>query len=225
MSENNAIHKQHRQRLKKLFLNEGLDNFAAHNILELLLFYGIPYKDTNPIAHDLINTYGSFSAVFDAKFEDLKKHKNMTENAAVLLKLIPEIARAYSLDSMAENCRFDTERKIEDYLLGKFTGVAVETVLVMLFDNDFRLIDCVKVSEGLVNKTSVNARKIAEIAFSRNASGIIIAHNHPRGKPVFSEDDVIVTKRLKRIFSELDLPLYEHYVVADGKVARMMNIS
>ena len=90
------MHKQHRQRMKKRFLSEGLKNFEPHNVLELLLFYSIPQKDTNETAHALIERFGSLSGVFDAPFEELMRVKGIKEHSATLIKLVPELAQRYS---------------------------------------------------------------------------------------------------------------------------------
>ena len=105
-------HEGHRQRLKNRFLTEGLDSFETHNILELLLFYSIPQRDTNGIAHKLLDTFGSLKGVFEADFEELIKIDGIKENTATLLKLIPEVARAYFHEEMDEQKIFDTAEKI-----------------------------------------------------------------------------------------------------------------
>ena len=105
-------HEGHRQRLKNRFLNDGLSGFEKHNILELLLFYSIPQKDTNDIAHELLKTFGSLKGVFEADFSELMKVKGIKENSATLLKLIPEVARQYMLEEVDSERVFDTAEKI-----------------------------------------------------------------------------------------------------------------
>ena len=115
-NEKSALHKGHRQRLKQRFLSDGLDQFEPHNVLEILLFFGIPQKDTNPIAHELINIFGSLSAAFDAPFEELLKIKGMTENAAVLMKMVPAIFRRYELDKLDQSAVLKNSRDIGQYI-------------------------------------------------------------------------------------------------------------
>ena len=78
------MHEDHRKRIKARFLTEGLENFEPHNVLELLLFYTIPQKDTNELAHTLINRFGSLAGVFDASFEDLISVNGISEHTAIL---------------------------------------------------------------------------------------------------------------------------------------------
>ena len=111
MSENN-VHEGHRQRLKNRFIETGFQGFEPHNILELLLFYSIPRKDTNVIAHNLLNRFGSLKNVFNASFEDLIQVEGIKENSATLIKMVPLIAKEYVDSSLPKNPTFDTANKI-----------------------------------------------------------------------------------------------------------------
>ena len=92
----NNVHSGHRQRLKDRFLQNGADGFEKHQLLELLLFYGIPQKDTNPIAHELINRFGSIRGVFEASIEALCEVDGISAHTATLIKLIPAIWKTAS---------------------------------------------------------------------------------------------------------------------------------
>ena len=91
----NGIHSGHRSRLRQRFLKQGIEGFEPHNILEILLFYGIPYRDTNDIAHKLIDKFGSLEGVFDADIKELTKIDGIGENSATLIKLVPQISKYY----------------------------------------------------------------------------------------------------------------------------------
>jgi len=129
-------HAGHRIRLKERFVKEGtLRNFELHNVLELLLFFGVPQKDTNPLAHDLIRTFGSFENVFRAPLRQLASVKGMTRNAAVLIKLIPEVYRRYLEESTVLEDLLNSPEKLRGYLLPKFTGLTEETVYLLCMDS------------------------------------------------------------------------------------------
>ena len=222
MKENRNVHKEHRKRFKKRYIDEGLEHFQLHNVLELLLYFGIPLKDTNVIAHDLINEFGSFSAVFDADIESLKNVKNMTENAAILIKLIPEISRIYELDKTSiKSQKFDTLEKIEKYLINLYRGIAVETVYLLLFDIKQNLVDCVKLDEGTASSSRINSRKIVSISIKRNIHNVVLAHNHPSGT-TFSSKDIVATRKLKVFLREMKVNMIEYYVVSGDKVYRLV---
>ena len=119
--ENSQLHENHRDRLRNRFIEEGLSKFEKHNALELLLFYAIPRKDTNEIAHELINKYHSFAAVFDADIDDLANQKNMSKNIAVLIKLIPELANMYRIDKSERYEMFNTLHSMGSFFVNRFS--------------------------------------------------------------------------------------------------------
>ena len=102
-SENKNIHEGHRKRVREQFIKAGnLNNLPDHKILELLLFYSTPRSDTNELAHNLINQFGSLNGVFDAPYESLLEVKGIGEHSAVLLKLVPEAVKRYLINKSAE---------------------------------------------------------------------------------------------------------------------------
>lgn len=216
-------HEGHRQRLKNRFLNDGLSGFEKHNILELLLFYSIPQKDTNDIAHELLKTFGSLKGVFEADFNELIKVKGVKENTATLLKLIPEVARQYMLEEVDSEKVFDTVEKIGKYFIRKYIGEINEVVYMMLLDNGYKVINVVRLHEGSVNSSSISLRQIMTEVLKSNASMVVIAHNHPNGAPVPSMEDMNTTYSLKSTLSSYDVKLIEHILVAGNEYFPIMN--
>lgn len=206
-------HKHHRSRLRARFQKEGLRSFEDHNILELLLFYAIPQKDTNDLAHALLDKFGSLAAVFDAEIGDLYKVNGIGENAATLIKLIPQLSRAYLMDKDTRYPAFTDLHKLGNYLVNYFIGEKNEKLIAVLLNNKCEMIDILIVSEGTVNRTEGSVRKIAEAAFSKSAASFVLAHNHPDGNCTPSAADVSFTSNYRKIFDELGLPLVEHIVV------------
>jgi DNA repair protein RadC len=206
-------HKHHRSRLRARFQKESLRSFEDHNILELLLFYAIPQKDTNDLAHALLDKFGSLSAVFDADLGELCKVNGIGENAATLIKLIPQLARAYLMDKETRYPNFSDLHKLGAYLVNYFIGENNEKLIAVLLNNKCDLIDIIVVSEGTVNRTDGFMRKIAEAAFAKKAASFVLAHNHPDGNCTPSAADISLTSNYSRIFSDLGLPLTEHIVV------------
>ena len=213
MGNEKNLHEGHRQRLKNRFLEDGLDNFQPHNILEMLLFYSIPRKDTNDIAHELIEKFGSLSGVFDADIEELVKVDYITENSATLIKMIPAMSRAYLMDKSRHIKQLSNVEIIKEYLLGLFHGEKNEIVYILFLNNSFDLISHYKLHEGSVNSTSVDVRKIMEYVVKTNASMIIVAHNHPNGTAFPSMEDIETTGRLMTLLNPFNVTVLEHFVV------------
>ena len=183
------MHKEHRIRVKNRFLAEGFDHFEPHNILEMLLFYAIPQKDTNELAHSLINRFGSLEKVFDASFEELMTVPGIKEHSATLIKMIPSLARVYYVEKNKAGESLADLDAWGQYFVNRYIGIEVETVFLLLLDNKFNIIECAKIHEGCVNSSAISIRKMAEIIFSKNASMVVLAHNHPSGLPIPSSDD------------------------------------
>ena len=209
------IHQNHRERVKLRFLTEGADNFEQHALLELILFYSVPQKDTNPLAHRLISEFGSISGVFDAPIEELLKVNGVSTHTATLLKLFPAVFRRYCMDKSAPSDRkLPTMKKIGEYLVKRFVGISVETVMLMLMDNDFDLIDCVKIYEGSVNSSALTPRKIVEKAIFKQASIVVLAHNHPNGRAIPSNDDIVTTEIVRQALDAVGVKFMAHVIVA-----------
>ncbi len=214
-------HDGHRQRLKDRFIKSGLDDFEPHNILELLLFYSVPRKDTNPLAHKLINRFGSLSGVFDANPEDLMEIDGITQNSAALISMIPQIARKYLEDKAEVGFCIGCFDDLGAYLMPKFVGRKIETIMLVALDNKNKVINCSIVAEGENDHAHVSKRKILEEAMRLGATRVAIAHNHPRGFAVPSNEDVFLTEILYDVLENVGIELVDHVIVAEDDYVSM----
>ncbi len=215
-----AVHDGHRQRMLSRFLNHGMDTMHSHEILEILLYYAIPRRDTNPIAHALLENFGSLRAVFDAPYEELLKVEGIGPAAATLIKMIPQMARAY-IDHSGETYIVNSRESAAEYLLPKFVGRTKETAFMLCLDSKNKVVACVQVAEGNVNFARITSRNIVEAAVKHNAAAIVLAHNHPNGIAVPSAEDIETTKRIVRLCRELGMPMLDHIIVADNDYVSM----
>ena len=211
------VHEGHRNRLKERFIEHGIDSFEPHNVLELLLFYSIPRKDTNEIAHKLLDSFGSLQGVFDADFNDLIKVDGIKENSATLIKLISAISRVYATNKYTTGYIFDKAEKVGDFFLDKYIGEKNEVVYLLLLNNRYEMIDTIKLHEGSVNSAQISPRKIIDLVVKHNASMIVIAHNHPDGNAFPSMEDINTTVDLMDLLERVDVRLLEHYVVSNNE--------
>ena len=217
-----SIHKGHRERLKQRFLEEGLDNFTDIQVLELLLFYAIPQKDTNPIAHGLLEHFGSLSRVLEADFEELKKVDGISDHSATLLALVTDLCRYYQVDSAQRAEVLTTLDACGAYLVPRFFGRTRETVFLLCLDAKCKVLCCKEVGEGSVNAASISVRKIVETALATNATTVILAHNHPSGVALPSAEDVQTTRRVAAALNAVEVHLADHIVVAEGDYVSMV---
>lgn len=210
-----AMHDGHRTRVKQRFLTEGLANFDELHALELLLFYCIPRKDTNPIAHQLMERFGSFCQVLEASVEDLQKVEGVTENAAVFLSLMADTARYYQISKLKSIKSLPTIDACGEYLVPKFVGMKNEVVYILCLDAKCKLLGCKMLGEGSVNSAAVPIRKIVETALQYNATTVILAHNHPAGVAFPSAEDVYATKKVSAALAAVEVQLQDHLIVAE----------
>ena len=211
------IHKGHRDRLKDLCMSEGMSGLADHVKLEVILFYAIPRVDTNELAHTLVDYFGSFSSVLDAPYEELIKIKGITKNAAVLLKLIPQLTKAYMESETRDITILDTSDKAGKFLVPKFIGHTNEVVYVVSLSTQKRIISCRLVFEGSISTVALPIRRIVEVCIQCGAHSVIVAHNHPGGIPLPSRDDLVAAHRITKALKILDIEVDDHIVVAgDG---------
>ena len=207
-------HADHRQRMKDRFLENGLDIFDEHQVIELLLFFGIPRRDTNVIAHRLIKRFGSLRDVLDAPYEELLTVDGIGEHAATLIKLSAELSRRYLLSESLDTERFDTVEKLGKFLINLFLGKRNEEVYLLTFNGKMEMLSCDKLADGLSNLVSFSVKPLIESAILTHASGIVLAHNHPGGIASPSGSDISLTDQLMYMCDQISIPLIEHFVVA-----------
>lgn len=217
-----GVHDGHRERLRARFLRHGLADFEEHTALELLLFYARPRCDTNELAHALIDRFGSFAGVLDAPVEDIVKVKGMGEPSAALLKMIPEMAAYYLNNRTEPGVILDSTQKAGAFFQPKFFGKKQEMVYLAALDDKRKVLRCVCLSEeGIVNAVAISVKRIVAEAVSANATGVLLAHNHPSGLALPSMSDKSVTNQAFHALRMINIQLLDHIIVADGDYVSM----
>lgn len=215
-----SIHEGHRGRLKKEFLARP-ESFPDHKLLELLLFYAIPQRDTNALAHTLLEQFGSLSGVLDAIPEELQKVPGMGEHAATLLKAAKELSGRYlvartSMDELVGG-RKDAARRLRSY----FFGARNERVCIIAMDGKGKCLGVRQVGEGSVNAAEVTARKVVEAALALNATRVILAHNHTSGLALPSPEDKFTTRYLANVLRTVGITLADHMIFVDDDMVSL----
>ncbi|MBP3310814.1 MAG: hypothetical protein J6L72_01105 [Butyricicoccus sp.] len=212
-----SIHRDHRSRMKARFAAQGLDGLNDHEALELLLYFAVPRVDTNPIAHRLLDTFGSLHGVIDASPEALRQVKGIGENAATLIVLLREMMRRYAMDKAEKDFQaaaLTTTEKIGKYLTPYFVGVSEERMVALATDTKGKVLGVEEISRGITRATDVNIRKLVEFAIRYQAAGVILAHNHPGGLALPSHDDMQTTRRIRMTLASLSISLRDHIIIA-----------
>ncbi len=207
-------HTGHRARLKARFMKHGLDSFDDHNVLELLLFYALPRRDTNLLAHELLRTFGSLAGVFDASPEALMTVDGIGENAAGLIRLVPEAARRYLISKTESVTVLTDSAAAGQFLIPRFFNCRNEEIYMICLDAAMKLLDCRPLSQGTADSAKVSIRQIVQLALSQNASAVILAHNHTCGIALPSQEVVASTERIRAALAMVDVTLADHIIAA-----------
>jgi DNA repair protein RadC len=218
-----SIHKDHRKRMRKRFLENGLDSFYEHEILEFLLFYVQPRGDTNPTAHRLIREFGSLREVLDADFEALLHVEGVGERSAILLKILPQLLERYQTSTpMKRRVFMRTAEERCDYFRGMLEGETAEVVKIACLTEQLRMKECFKLMSGTPGQVEVDKQTLVRKILLSQCSTVVLAHNHPSGLPYASYEDVQSTISIARCLKELNINLLDHIIVADKTAVSML---
>lgn len=217
-----SLHEGHRERMRKRYIEEGLAGFQEHEVLEMLLYYCISRKDTNELAHKLLEEFDNLPAVMSATPAQLAKVAGIGESSAVFLSFINDfnrytMVRKKELDSKP----LQSLDACGEYLFPQFMGRRNEVVYILCLDNKCKILGCKMLGEGSVNSAAVPIRRIVEHALNLNASTVVLAHNHPSGVALPSVDDVHTTRVLSNALQAVDIVLADHIVFSDDEFVSM----
>ncbi len=209
------IHSGHRQRVKQRFLKEGLDHFDDHQVLELLLFYGLPYQDTNGLAHQLIDFFGSLAGVFEADYHDLMKIKGVGSNTALMLTMVPEVSRRYLIDKSSEKTTVYSLEALGEYAVNLFIGRHYEAFYLVCLDSQNHILCPALIAEGTINEVSIYPRIVVETALRHKAKSVVLTHNHPGGSLRPTAVDMQLTQRIAVVLAEINIEVIDHIIVCN----------
>ncbi|MBD5098762.1 MAG: DNA repair protein RadC [Clostridiales bacterium] len=216
-----SIHAGHRQGMKEQFLKQGLSGMRDHQILELLLFYAVPRRDVNPLAHRLVEHFGSLAGVFHATYDQLLEVDGVGPNIATLLLLVPAASARYLEESASVDGQIMATWQLRELLNPLFFGLRDEVAYLVCMDGKNKVLATRKLGQGVVDSVPIATRKVLEAALGCNASRVVLAHNHVSGVALWSQADLDTTLRLKRLLAEADIVLVDHVILAGGDMVSM----
>ena len=215
-----SIHQGHRKRMRERFLKTGLIGYQPHELLEILLYYGIPRVDTNPVAHALLECFGSLRGVFSAEPDQLKQVQGMTEPAVCLITLLRAMY-VYDAEEQLDGVPMESFAKICEYFSALYRFEQREVVRAAFLDRNLRLIACEVLGEGHPSASEFSVRRLIERAGAAGSSVAVLAHNHPHGNAVPSDADIAVTRQLAEMLAKSGISLADHVIVGDGEAVSL----
>lgn len=210
-------HEGHRARMRQRFLKTGLEGFAPHEALELLLFYAIPRRDVNPLAHRLLDTFGSFRNVLEASPQQLMQVEGLGENAAVLIGLLVPFFRSYCAGMEASRPVIANRREAQQYVLALLAGRRSEHFYLIGLDASSRVVGDALICSGDLSEVPAYPRQVVQAALALNAHSVILCHNHPGGNLCPSPADIQTTRQLITALSGIHIPVLDHLIVSGGQ--------
>lgn len=215
-----SIHKDHRKRVRDKFFKFGLSCFSEYEVLEFLLFHSIPLKDTNEIAHRLIEHFGSLEGVFNAEYYDLMEVNGISEVSAGLISLFRQISQ-YLRTTNKEGELLNTAHKAGKFCCDYFASHVEENSIIIVLDENQAAKVIEVISEGSETETGFYPRKIIKSIIKHRATKVILAHNHPNKNPNPSNNDIHNTKVLAEVLKTAGIQLIDHIVCGGERFVSM----
>jgi len=217
-----SIHDGHRTRMKERFRNNGMDGLNEHEVLEMLLYYCIPRRNTNEIAHALLDEFKTLQRVLNASATELEVVGGMGKNAALFVSFVRQMDRFFvEKDTEEKDILWNLER-CHKHLQRCFAGKKNETVMLLCLDAKCKLLGCPVVGEGSLHSANVSIRKIVGTALATNATSVVLAHNHPGGLATPSGEDVQATRLIAETLKTMEVVLLDHIVVSDDDYVSLL---
>ena len=206
----------HRERLRERFLKTGLSGFAEHEVLELLLTLCIPRKDVKGLAKVLLKKFGSLRGVFEASQADLESVSGIGKASAICIALIRDFASYYLQQKTTQQVLFSNNASLVAFWKSRLMGLRHEVVEIAYLDASYRLMQdgIERLEDGFITRIHLQIRKVLASALKREATNIIIAHNHPSGDPKPSQADLQLTQTLQHVGYTLQIRLLDHIIIA-----------
>lgn len=214
-------HEGHRERLRERYREVGLDHFKDYEVLELLLGYTILQKDTNSIAHELVEQFSDLRGVMEADEKELIKAGNVGAGTAFFLALLRDVSRRYAMEVRQETIRLMEPAQCKEFFVPYFLGRKNECIYAAFLDRTKRLLDCVMLGQGSVNAVHLNTELLRKEAKKRNCRYVVLAHNHfTDANP--SIEDISATRRARMALKEDNITITDHLVICGGRATSMV---
>lgn len=211
------MHEGHRKRRKEWVSEYGFDNLQAHELLEIMLYYAIPRIDTNEIAHNLIDRFGSLSAVIEAPQKELCEVKGIGFSAALYLKMFSSVMRTCQIEKAGKRISIKDDASLKKYIVSLFEGKTEENLYCICVSRTQTVVSTKLIATGLVDRIEVPVAKLVKTAMMNDATSVIVAHNHPFGSLIFSHEDCRYTNEAKQALNTVGIELLDHYLVCGGE--------
>ena len=221
MAGNGANHQGHRQRMRARVEQYGLESLVPHEALEYILYITNARRDTNGLAHDLIERFGDFAGVLEASEEDLLTVEGVGPATARMLHLLPQISRYYTQSSMHGRKSLKTTEELAEYLMKQFAGAAQERALLAALDSRSRVKGLFWLRDGTGSRVSLELKDVVAAALKGGTDRVVLCHNHPNGIALPSREDLQATENIVRALGLVKVQLRDHIILTESEYFSM----
>ena len=205
----------HRQRLKNKFANSAI-SLADYEIIELLLGYAIPRRDVKPLAKELLSRFHSIQGILNAEIAELKSVKGIGEHVAILILLLKELTIRGEEAKLKMKEKINSPTDVLDFANAKLAGMKSEVMMVIFVNARNGVEHSEIIQKGTINKAVVFPREIIKLALEKNATGVIMIHNHPSGEPEPSAQDIRITGIIQKALSSVEITFLDHLIIGSN---------
>lgn len=216
-----SIHSGHRARLLETYFTTGINSLSDVEALELMLGYAIARRDVNPLAHRLLDEFGSLHRVFEAPIEKLRLVSGVGPRTAALIRLTADLWSRCERSRLTDQLFLRSTGEIGRYLVARTDGVGEERAWLLSLDARCRVIECRELCRGAVNSVNLPFRRVVEAALLANASTVVLAHNHTSGTLLPSLEDVEYTRQIAQALELVDVSLSDHFILGERNYISM----
>ena len=209
-------HAGHRARLRESFIETGIEGMADHQVLELLLTYALPRVDVNPLAHRLLDRFGTLNDVLCARPDQLQQVQGIGESAAVFLSLLGEVDRRMLLQRFSGRNRrivLATPSALGGYMLALSLRDRYETLRLVCLNRKYEWIYEGVISSGSLSEVLADPRPILETALVHKACYIALAHNHPSGDVTPSREDRAAVLQIEAAAEAVGIGIADQFIL------------
>ena len=211
-------------RPREKLLAKGSKALTDAELLAIFLRVGRKGVNAKQMAQELIDAFGGLGPLLKADPKVFCATKGLGEAKFCQLQAALELTRRYLDEQLRCQDVFTSPQQVMDYLAIQMRDNDREVFAVMLLDTRHRLIELLELFFGTVNSASVHPREVAKVALEKNASSVIVAHNHPSGSAEPSRADIQITKRLKATLEIIDIKLLDHFIIGKGEIVSLAGI-
>lgn len=217
------VHKGHRKRMRRKLSDFGAIVFDTYELLEMLLYYTVPVRDTNPISKKLLQTFGSLDGVLSADRDALMSVDGVGSKTADLIAASGKALAFFFADEKRSESRFEKYDVLGEFTVNYLSHKEQYVQILLSFDNDMHLLGIDEVYDCDHSSAAVKSNKYMDAALKRGATVAVIAHNHPYGPLCPSEGDRATTNMIQKSLGNIGVLLAEHYIVSGSRYVGFMN--